>query len=178
MARPKAPKLKTNKKLTVVAWLRAYGMPPDAVSRGKHGLRYAHPLEKGVYWYYFSLKRRLEDYIKYGTCITCGKKVNSWRKADAGHGIAGSACITLQFHPKNVHLQHKSCNIPHWNPDGAYGYAVNVDQRYGIGTALELWNMRNQGRQGAKTHPIAEYRRLIEQTRSEVAVLLKEVEGK
>ena len=83
--------------------------------------------------------------MRYGTCISCDKRVENWEHEDAGHFIAASrGGFGLLFEPINVHLQHKKCNNPRFTPDAAVGYAINLDKRYGVGTAAALWDLRGK----------------------------------
>src|SRR3990167_9527976 len=117
-------------------FLRFWGMPESKVVQGKNGLRYGNPLQKGIYWYYFSKMRRKQDFEKYGECITCLLPVDDWQQADAGHIVPARECgVYLLFHSMNVHLQHKHCNNPKWTPDAGFHNALNLDKRYGLGTA-------------------------------------------
>ena len=97
---------------------------------------------KGIYWRIFSEKRRKEDFEKYGTCISCGKRVNSWQDFDPGHFIpAGGGGFALLFHPQNVNGECKRCNA--FDEMHLFGYAEGLDERYGPGTAERLKEMYN-----------------------------------
>lgn len=94
---------------------------------------------KGDFWTVFSQYIRLRDWTKYGTCISCGNKIDNWKMADCGHYIAAGHCgFSLLFDEKNNNLQCKKCNNPKWTPDAGVFYGIGLDQRYGKGTAKKL----------------------------------------
>lgn len=72
-----------------------------------------------------------------GYCFTCNKPTatEGVLTGDAGHfvkrGVWG-----LKYEPLNVHLQCNRCN--HYLGGNDSWYAVNLDKRYGTGTALKL----------------------------------------
>lgn len=102
-------------------------------------LRYKSNPLKGLYWYLFSIKVRKRDFEKYGTCISCGTPVFSWREFDAGHYIAAGQCgFALLFDERNVNGECGGCN----GFDGTHliGYAKRLDERYGEGTAQKLYD--------------------------------------
>lgn len=95
---------------------------------------------KGDYWTLFSEYIRRRDWLKYGTCICCEKVIEEWKFADAGHYVAaGNGGFGLLFDEQNVNLQCKRCNNPKWSPDASIPYGINLDKRYGKGTAKKLW---------------------------------------
>lgn len=94
---------------------------------------------KGDFWTVFSQYIRLRDWVFYGTCISCGSHLESWKYADCGHFIAAGHCgFDLLFDEKNNNLQCKHCNNPMWSPDSGAFYAEGLDRRYGKGTANRL----------------------------------------
>ena len=64
--------------------LREWGI--DNPNFRKKHLRYQTPMEKGIYWYWFSLEVRQRDVKKWGTCISCGKQITV-DTCDAGHFV-------------------------------------------------------------------------------------------
>jgi hypothetical protein len=101
--------------------------------------------KKGKYWKLFSRYVRMRDWYEYdGMCISCGRRVDHWKAADAGHFVAASKGFTLLFHERNVNLQCKGCNNPTFTPDAGAGYAIGLNDRYGKGTAEGLWARRNE----------------------------------
>lgn len=75
--------------------------------------------------------------IRCGYCFTCGvtTPVEGVGTGDAGHFVKRGV-KNLRFNEQNVHLQCKRCNK---HLDGNEGwYAVNLDKRYGVGTAESL----------------------------------------
>lgn len=122
--------------------LRDFGLPEHVAKHGKHGLRYQSNIEKGVYWWFFSNVRKLEDFIKYGKCVSCGKAIRVVdENAQAGHFVpAGNCGFALVFHPQNVNLECSGCNG--FDEGHLIGYAFELDRRYGEGTAQKLHKMK------------------------------------
>lgn len=107
-------------------------------------------MEKGVYWYYFSLYVRQRDIEQWGTCISCGQAI-TMDNCDAGHFMPASDCgRDLLFDPRNVNAECQRCNA--FDSTHLLGYAEGLDERYGEGTAVELRALRtlykNQGKNG------------------------------
>lgn len=120
------------KKQTKADFLRSWGMGEYQYSN----LRYKHPPEKGVYWYFFSLFIRKRDVEEFGTCISCGKTITV-ETCDAGHFMpAGSCGRDLLFDELNVNAECSHCNA--WDETHLLGYAEGLDRRYGVETATEL----------------------------------------
>lgn len=75
--------------------------------------------------------------IRAGYCFTCGIVTPTETKASghAGHFVK-RAVKNIKFAELNVHLQCQRCNL---YLDGNEGwYAINLDKRYGLGTAEHL----------------------------------------
>lgn len=140
-SRKKVPRTKVKKKTkkeSFAAIMRRYGLP-SFFSSPKH-LRYRNPIEKGIYWYHFSLSVRRRDVEKWGTCISCGRPITV-DTAQAGHFMpAGNCGRDLLFDPRNVNAECYPCNG--FDEAHLVGYARNLDLRYGAGTAQELWDRR------------------------------------
>lgn len=99
-------------------------------------MRYEGNLYKGIFWYWFARYIRRRDAILFGTCISCGS-FKSFEELQAGHfAPAGSCGMALIFDEANVNGECGRCNAF----DGAHlwGYARNLDKRYGKGTAEKL----------------------------------------
>lgn len=121
-------------KVSKADFLRSWGLPYPSFQY--HHLRYKQPPEKGVFWYYFSLFIRKRDIEKYGTCISCGRRI-TLEKSDAGHFMPAADCgRDLLFDERNVNAECKHCNA--WDSTHLLGYAEGLDARYGAGTADEL----------------------------------------
>lgn len=66
---------------------------------------------KGKFWDVFSDFIRLRDFLKYGTCVACGKKVSSYKELQGGHyAPAGNCGFYLLFHEDNVSGECSGCN--------------------------------------------------------------------
>jgi len=115
---------------------------------------------KGCLWAIFSDYIRLRDFLKYGKCVSCPHRFEHWRDGDAGHyvSVTRGNFLTL-FHEKNVNLQCKKCNNPNWTPDAAIPYRVELDRRWGNGTADEIEALAK--RKDAKAYSTLEYGRNI-----------------
>ena len=92
-------------------------------------------------WKEFSLFIRLRDSDAdgFGNCITCKKKAY-YKESHAGHFISRRHKAT-KFDEKNVHLQCVACNT--YNAGRQYEYSIELDRRYGKGTAEELLQKSN-----------------------------------
>lgn len=136
--RTKRPKAK---KATQISILRSYGIP------GPISLRYKNPLEKGIYWYLFSLAIRTRDVERYGTCVSCGRVITV-ETCDAGHFIPAASCgPKLLFDPLNVNAECSRCNA--WDDLHLLGYAKTLNARYGEHTAeILLQTYRERRHQG------------------------------
>jgi len=140
--------LKQTKNLTEI--LREYGLDAATIKRGKKGLRYRHPIEKGVYWYWFARFVRLRDYILWGRCISCGEQ-KGYEDLQAGHyAPAGDCGMSLIFNPRNVNGECGGCNA--FDEGHLFGYADGLDARYGQGTAQELKERYKQRHQSQDFH--------------------------
>lgn len=72
-----------------------------------------------------------------GVCITCGL-LCEFKKCNAGHFVHGKRYNYLE---KNTSCQCVRCNL---RKHGNLGrYAVNLDKKYGAGTAQELINFED-----------------------------------
>lgn len=143
----KAPRgSKLASKAPVTQQLRDYGLPENIARYGAKILRYKNPIEKGVYWYFFSLFIRRRDVEKYGTCISCGKPITI-ETSDAGHFMPADSCgRDLLFDERNVNAECSHCNA--WDDAHLLGYAENLDKRYGVGTSYALRERRDQYKNG------------------------------
>lgn len=118
--------------------MRLYGLPESYKS---NNLRYQNPIEKGIYWYKFSLFIRNRDVKKYGTCISCGRPITV-ETCDAGHFAPAADCgLDLLFDPVNVNAECSHCNA--WDGMHLFGYEKGLDERYGAGTAELLKTKRD-----------------------------------
>jgi hypothetical protein len=134
----KANKVKQSKADFLRSW--GFGNNPSIMKAGFSYFRYKNPIEKGIYWYYFSLEIRKRDVEIWGKCISCGRKI-TLETCDAGHFMPARDCgRDLLFDPVNVNAECKHCNAF----DGAHllGYAEGLDRRYGEGTANTMREIR------------------------------------
>lgn len=145
-------------KQTKVGFLRSWLLPE---SFQYQNLRYKHPPEKGVYWYWFSLFIRERDVRLYGVCISCGREITV-ASAQAGHFMPAADCgRDLLFDELNVNAECPRCNA--WDETHLLGYAEGLDKRYGPGTAQKLRERRekHKARQPVKDWKKEEYAQMI-----------------
>lgn len=125
--------------------LRQWGLPEKFRSSD---LRYKNPMQKGLYWFWFSLFVRQRDVEKFGTCISCERPITV-ESCDAGHFMPAAGCgRDLLFDPLNVNAECSRCNA--WDETHLLGYAEGLDKRYGEGTAKKL-RERRQAYKESKT---------------------------
>lgn len=107
--------------------LRSWGLPYPSFQW--HHLRYKDPVEKGVYWFYFSRYVRNRDVTEFGTCISCGKPIEV-DTCQAGHFLPASSCgRDLLFDERNVNAECARCNG--FDEGHLFGYERNLAARYG-----------------------------------------------
>lgn len=100
----------------------------------------------------------------YGNCITCGK-YDHWKRMQNGHFVSRS-CNLFRYDEENCNMQCPGCNV--FKSGDLYQYAINLDLKYGDGTAKKLHDQRK------KTHKltITELEQVIENAKA----YLKEME--
>lgn len=149
------------KKATKVSILRQYGLT------GREWMRYKNPLEKGIYWYWVSYCVRVRDCTKYGTCISCDRPITV-DSSDCGHFIPAEDCgPALLFDPRNNNAECSRCNA--WDQLHLFGYARNLDKRYGDGTADDLFRRHREHlatKPAPKDFTRKEYQQKIDQLKS------------
>ncbi len=96
-------------------------------------------------WAILSDYTRMRDFCRYGTCVSCGGRVNHWRDLQGGHYVdAGVGGAGLSFDEKNVNGQCEKCNMN--KRGGMYiggGYKTELNKRWGDGTAEALTARRH-----------------------------------
>jgi hypothetical protein len=93
-------------------------------------LRYDSNVHKGIFWYWFARAVRKRDFEKYGTCISCGKPVDSIEELQAGHYAPASSCgFALLFDDMNVNGECGRCNG--LDEGHLIGYENGLRMRYG-----------------------------------------------
>lgn len=123
------PKLEKPRKLKQVETWALYGLnkPPNPRYTGL----------KGIYWYVVSEYVRKRDHKMWGRCISCNKKSESWKHFQAGHFIsAGTGGFELLFDLENINAECGYCNG--FDHNHLVGYEINLDKRYGKGSAAKL----------------------------------------
>lgn len=93
----------------------------------------------GVLWWLMSQVVRQEEFKQYGgACVDgCGRKVDNWHDADCGH-FRSAKSLSTRFMRSNLALQTKYCNSPRGGNGNQYGFGLEIDRRYGPGTADQL----------------------------------------
>lgn len=98
---------------------------------------------KAKAWGILSDYVRIRDFIKYGTCVATGQRIDNWNDTDAGHFITmGGHGVQLGFHPFNVHAQSKNSNRQSGADEGA-DFERELVKRYGQSTVNLLRKMKN-----------------------------------
>lgn len=98
---------------------------------------------KGIYWCWLARYIRMRDFLRYGTCVSCGGR-KTYEELQAGHFAPASSCgFALLFDERNLNAECGGCNG--FDSMHLLGYARNLDVRYGPGTADGL-----QERYGAR----------------------------
>lgn len=106
---------------------RFYGLPETI--KGKQGLRYRQPVEKGFAWYWFARYIRMRDFKRWGRCISCNKLAR-FEQLQAGHyGAAENCGIDLLMSEENCHGECGPCNG--FDPGHLIGYERGLRERYG-----------------------------------------------
>ena len=130
--RSKLKKRGKARKASKISLWRQYNVPDWAYHR--------YEGERGIYWFWLSRDVRQSEFEKWdGRCLTCLMRLEDWRDGDCGHVVPSANCGEfLRFHRKNLTLQHKKCNNPHFTPDAGLRNAIHYDQRYGAGAIEKL----------------------------------------
>lgn len=133
-------------------------------------LRYTANVYKGVYWYWLARFIRARDASRYGTCISCGKP-KTFEELQAGHfASAGNCGFDLLFDEGNLNGECGYCNA--YDGNHLWGYAKNLDARYGKGTAQKLQKRYERRHQTiTKEWSVLEYKRRIEEIRAKYEII-------
>lgn len=127
-------KLPSKRKKTQVALWAEYGLQKPSKPRYS-GLG-------GILWYVTSQYIRKLEFKQYGgTCVDgCGVPIQNWQDADCGH-FRSATSLSTRFLRENLALQRKYCNSPNGGNGQQYAFGLEIDRRYGKGTADRLTNM-------------------------------------
>lgn len=146
---------------------RSYGLERPS------NVRYKANERKSIYWVLVSRFCRIRDFRKYGTCISCGKKVEWWQDLQGGHYAPAAGCgVSLLFDPMNVNGECPRCNGT--DEGHLIGYRRNLVVRYGVREvenieARYLHHQKNPGEE--KEWPQDVYHRYIEEL---IELMIKE----
>lgn len=88
----------------------------------------------------FSKYVRLRDSNDEGVaeCITCGES-KYWKQLQNGHFVSRSVSL-LRYDEENCNVQCMACNV--FKHGDLYNYAIQLDLKYGDGTAKKLHDQR------------------------------------
>lgn len=126
------PKRKKAPKVSKAEFNRSWGIP------GAYRLRWRGL--RGVVWYFMSRSIRKEEFEEYGgKCVSCPVILARWEDGQLAHYISVSRSLGMSLIRKNVALSCARCNNPTWSPDASIPFGVEIDRRYGNGTALSLY---------------------------------------
>lgn len=90
-------------------------------------------------WWSQYIRLRDADQLGYANCISCGAKKH-WKTLQNGHFVSRSSS-TLRFDEENCNAQCVGCNM--FKQGNQYEYAVQLDLKYGEGTAKKLHAQRH-----------------------------------
>lgn len=93
------------------SWYNFYMYKPPrwvkTIPQGSHG---SFIFQKKL-WKTVSDYVRILDFYAFGSCISCGRKFQSWQESDAGHYKSFSSCRGYsKFDTRNIFAQCKICN--------------------------------------------------------------------
>lgn len=130
--KPRTAKIKRKTKKDYYKELLAQNTWINKIPLGSHG---SNVYEKKL-WKLTSDYVRIEDFVTYGTCISCNRRFGTWQEMQAGHYRAYSKCVGYnKFNFLNVFGQCAYCNSC-MNEDKFEGgriFAENIVKRYGQG---------------------------------------------
>ena len=133
------------KKQTKADLYRYWGIPEKLIRGGglKTLLRYKGMA--GIYWYWLSRQIRYEEFVMFGgKCVSCPSILERWEDGDCGHFLAsGSGGFATRFMRENLAFQCKRCNNPSWSPSSPAFFAIEIDKRWGTGTAEKILNLKD-----------------------------------
>lgn len=99
---------------------------------------------KGKAWRILSEFTRMRDFIKYGVCISSGKRIDDWKYVDPGHYFTmGGHGALIGFCDMNIHAQSKDDNAWGGMEAGAR-YKEGLIRRYGESILVELEKIKSQ----------------------------------
>tara|TARA_R110002020_G_scaffold212120_1_gene418537 strand:+ start:2761 stop:3168 length:408 start_codon:yes stop_codon:yes gene_type:complete len=119
----------------------------------------------------FSLYIRLKNSNDFGvaTCFTCGK-LDSYKRLQNGH-FQSRKFLATRFDEENCQVQCSGCNIFRYGEQ--YKFAVNLNAKYGEGTAEELQRKARQTIKISRTDYedyIGYYKRLVDNLKKEKGI--------
>lgn len=100
---------------------------------------------QGVLWYVLSQYVRKTEFKEYGgKCVDqCGAEISSWEESDCGH-FRSAKSLSTRFLRENLGIQRKYCNSPRGGNGNQYAFGLEIDRRYGPGTAERLTLLSKQ----------------------------------
>lgn len=132
---------------------------------------------KGIYWSLLSEYIRRRDFYRWGTCISCGKKFNTWKDSQAGHyAPAGNCGFGLVFDKDNIHAECPACNNPMFSPGKLIHYKNNLTSRYGAEFVSKI-DERYRLKPFTKEWTQKEYDKEIRSLQEELKQLIQDNEG-
>lgn len=90
-------------------------------------------------WFSRFIRLRATDEEGYVQCFTCGKRAH-WKDVDCGH-YCGRRHMTTRYNDVNCQPQCRNCN--RMKEGNKPIFAVNLDRKYGSGTAERLTLLSN-----------------------------------
>ena len=84
------------------------------------------------YWRVVSDFVRIRDFEKYGACIACGKRFNSWKESQAGHYKSWAVCRWFsKYDTKNIFAECAYCNTGFKGNEVGANFKEGIIRRYG-----------------------------------------------
>lgn len=110
------------KKPQILPWIKQ--VPPSP----SHG---STTLQKR-FWKLTSDFVRIRDFEKYGTCIACGKRFDSWQESQAGHYKSWASCRGFsKWDVKNIFGECAYCNTGFNGNEVGANFKEGIIKRYG-----------------------------------------------
>lgn len=133
---------------------------------------------KGIYWSLISEYVRKRDFYNYGTCVSCGRRFNTWKDSQAGHyAPAGNCGFGLLFDLRNINGECAGCNNPVFSQGKLIPYRATLVERYGEAYVKKL-DKRYSKKEITKEWTQGEYDKEIKKLRKKIKKLDEENSNK
>lgn len=107
---------------------------------GSHGSKSCSLQKK--YWKVVSDFVRIRDFYEFGTCIACGKRVNSWKDLQAGHYKSWASCNGFsKWDMNNIFGECAYCNTGFNGNEVGANFKDGILGRYGADRIEYIQNL-------------------------------------